>query len=232
MRSTDEGWGEVEDPGPLFGPTVVRWYPVIQWFDGAGFADLLRSTSLYRRIDQATREPLLDAIAERIRSQMGTERHAVTSGCSGSDSVPADCRAESSTPAIRGGRQPRLRRQVVAPRGDADRSTVGRLIEGHLDRGHRGETPPIPGVRSSQVIPPIVLAGLLAGMGLGSPGGRKLAIVGSVVVSALWGLGIGAANDLLTGLAAAGLAAANVAVGAAVGAVIGWVVRRADAYSN
>jgi hypothetical protein len=68
---TDEGWGPVTDPGSLFGPTIVRWYPAVQWFDRDGFADLLRSTSLYRRLDSNVREPLLDAIAERIRTQMG-----------------------------------------------------------------------------------------------------------------------------------------------------------------
>jgi hypothetical protein len=68
---TGEGWGLVEDPGSLFGPTIVRWYPAVQWFDGAGFADLLRTASLYRRLDSDVREPLLDAIAERIRTQMG-----------------------------------------------------------------------------------------------------------------------------------------------------------------
>jgi len=71
VRMTDEGWGLVTDPGSLFGPTIVRWYPAVQWFDGDGFADLLRSTSLYRRLDSHVREPLLDAIAERIRTQMG-----------------------------------------------------------------------------------------------------------------------------------------------------------------
>ena len=71
VRTTNEGWGTAEDPGPLFGPTIVRWYPLVQWFDGAGFADLLRSTSLYRRLDPRIREPLLTAIAERIRTQMG-----------------------------------------------------------------------------------------------------------------------------------------------------------------
>ena len=54
----------------MFGPTIVRWYPTVQWFDGAGFADLLRSTSIYRRLDTEVREPLLDAIAERIRTRM------------------------------------------------------------------------------------------------------------------------------------------------------------------
>ena len=48
----------------------MRWYPLVQWFDGAGFADLLRSTSVYRRLDPAVREPLLEAIAERIRTEM------------------------------------------------------------------------------------------------------------------------------------------------------------------
>jgi hypothetical protein len=55
----------------LFGPTIVRWYPTVQWFDGDGFADLLRSTSLYRALDPDVREPLLDAVAERIRTRMG-----------------------------------------------------------------------------------------------------------------------------------------------------------------
>jgi len=71
VRITDEGWGLVEDPGGLFGPTIVRWYPTVQWFNGEGFADLLRSTSLYRKLDRDVREPLLDAIAERIRTRMG-----------------------------------------------------------------------------------------------------------------------------------------------------------------
>jgi SAM-dependent methyltransferase len=71
VRTTGEGWGLVDDPGGLFGPTVVRWYPTVQWFDADGFADLLRSTSLYRRLGRDIREPLLDAIAERIRTRMG-----------------------------------------------------------------------------------------------------------------------------------------------------------------
>jgi SAM-dependent methyltransferase len=71
VRSTSAGWGEVDDPGGFFGPTIVRWYPTVQWFDGDGFADLLRSTSLYRKLDPDIREPLLNAIAERICSGMG-----------------------------------------------------------------------------------------------------------------------------------------------------------------
>ena len=71
VRSTDVGWGLVEDPGGLFGPTIVRWYPTVQWFNAEGFADLLRSTSLYRGLDRDVREPLLDAVAERIRTRMG-----------------------------------------------------------------------------------------------------------------------------------------------------------------
>jgi hypothetical protein len=43
---TGEGWGLVQDPGGLFGPTIVQWYTAVQWFDGDGLADLLRSTSL------------------------------------------------------------------------------------------------------------------------------------------------------------------------------------------
>jgi SAM-dependent methyltransferase len=70
VRMTDDGWGLVDDPG-RFGATLVRWYPAVQWFDGHGFADLLSSTSLYRRLASDVREPLLDAIAERIRTQLG-----------------------------------------------------------------------------------------------------------------------------------------------------------------
>lgn len=71
VRGTGEGWGLASDPGGLFRPPVIRWYSTVQWFDGAGFADLLRSTSLYRSLDVDVREPLLDAVAERIRTQMG-----------------------------------------------------------------------------------------------------------------------------------------------------------------
>ena len=70
VRATEQGWGAVDGPAGLFGPPVVRWYPTVQWFDGAGFADLLRSTSVYRSLDHDVREPLLDAIAERIRTRM------------------------------------------------------------------------------------------------------------------------------------------------------------------
>ena len=58
-------------PAACSAPTIVRWYPAVQWFDGAGFADLLRSQSLYRRLDNDVGEPLLEAIAERIRTRMG-----------------------------------------------------------------------------------------------------------------------------------------------------------------
>src|SRR5262249_54570633 len=70
VRSTSECWGPIEDPGDLFGPTITRWYPTVQWFTGDGFADLLRTLTPYRRLDPDVREPLLDAIAERIRTQM------------------------------------------------------------------------------------------------------------------------------------------------------------------
>ncbi len=71
VRATDKGWGQVTDPGERFGPTIVRWYPTVQWFDAEGFTDLLRSLSIYRRLDRDVREPLLDAVAERIRTRMG-----------------------------------------------------------------------------------------------------------------------------------------------------------------
>ncbi|MYS22146.1 MULTISPECIES: class I SAM-dependent methyltransferase [unclassified Streptomyces] len=76
VGATTEGWGAGEgapvgEPGGLFGPAIVRCYPTVQWLDGDGFADLLRSTSLYRVLGAEVREPLLDAIAERIRDRMG-----------------------------------------------------------------------------------------------------------------------------------------------------------------
>jgi SAM-dependent methyltransferase len=71
IRATEVGWGQVESPGDLFGPTIMRWYPTVQWLDGEGFADLLRSTSIYRTLNPDVRDPLLDAIAERVRTQMG-----------------------------------------------------------------------------------------------------------------------------------------------------------------
>jgi SAM-dependent methyltransferase len=67
----DEARAAGFDWSPLFEPATVRWYPSVRWFDGAGFADLLRTNSPYRKLDPAVREPLLDAIAERIRTRMG-----------------------------------------------------------------------------------------------------------------------------------------------------------------
>ncbi len=72
VRAHNQGWGPPNDEREgWFGPTTVRWYPTVQWFDGDGFADLLRSTSTYRSLDHDVREPLLHAIAERIRTHMG-----------------------------------------------------------------------------------------------------------------------------------------------------------------
>lgn len=72
VRATDEGWGPPnEDPDGWFGSTIVRWYPTVQWLDGLGMADLLRSNSLYRELDEPVREQLLDAIANRIRTDFG-----------------------------------------------------------------------------------------------------------------------------------------------------------------
>jgi SAM-dependent methyltransferase len=71
VRATDTGWGLVDGPGDLFGLTTVRWYPTVRWFDGQGFADLLRSQSTCRRLSPEVREPLLEEIAERIRTRMG-----------------------------------------------------------------------------------------------------------------------------------------------------------------
>jgi len=72
VRATSTGWGPGnEDTEGFFGPTTVRWYPTVQWLDGAAIADLLRSHSPYRRLDRDVREPLLDAVAERVRTRIG-----------------------------------------------------------------------------------------------------------------------------------------------------------------
>jgi hypothetical protein len=78
VRATDEGWGLVEDPGALFGPTTVRWYPTVQWFDGNGFADLLRSTSLYRKLDPASVSPCSTPSRSASAPGWATGRHAGT----------------------------------------------------------------------------------------------------------------------------------------------------------
>jgi SAM-dependent methyltransferase len=81
VRATSDGWGPPnDDRDGLFGPTVVRWYPTEQHFDGAGFANLLRTLSVYRQLDASLREPLLDAIAQRIRTDLGDHatRHYLT----------------------------------------------------------------------------------------------------------------------------------------------------------
>jgi SAM-dependent methyltransferase len=72
LRTTDSGWGPIKGPADgLFGPTTVTWCPMVQWFDGAGFADLLRSLSIYRDLAPDIREPLVTAVADRIRTRMG-----------------------------------------------------------------------------------------------------------------------------------------------------------------
>ncbi|MEZ5226335.1 MAG: methyltransferase domain-containing protein [Acidimicrobiales bacterium] len=72
VRATSRGWGPPnEDTEGFFGPTTVRWCPTVQWFDGSGIADHLRSLSPYRRLDDDVREPLLDAIADRVRTRLG-----------------------------------------------------------------------------------------------------------------------------------------------------------------
>ena len=81
VRGTSMGWGPPnEDTHGFFGPTTVRWYPTVQWFDGDGIADHLRTNSPYRRLDEAVREPLLDAIADRVRIRMDDRvgRHYLT----------------------------------------------------------------------------------------------------------------------------------------------------------
>jgi len=71
VRATSQGWGPPnQDTEGFFGETTVRWYPQVKWFDGEGMVDHLRSMSPYRRLDESTREPLLAAIADRIRTQL------------------------------------------------------------------------------------------------------------------------------------------------------------------
>ncbi len=79
VRATDQGWGRPnEDVARLFSPPIARWYPTVQWLDGEGFADLLRSTSLYRQLDHTVREPLLE----------GRRTHPHTDGRSSTTPLP------------------------------------------------------------------------------------------------------------------------------------------------
>ena len=73
----DEAMAEPTPWGPpnvdlegLFDAPVVRWYEVVQELDGEGFADMLRTQSLYRQLPASQRESLLDAIAERVRTDL------------------------------------------------------------------------------------------------------------------------------------------------------------------
>jgi hypothetical protein len=62
-------WPRIPAPCPARRPCAgIR--PCSEWVHRGGFAALLRSTSLYRSLDRDIREPLLDAIAERIRTRM------------------------------------------------------------------------------------------------------------------------------------------------------------------
>ncbi|MEU4240088.1 class I SAM-dependent methyltransferase [Actinoplanes sp. NPDC026619] len=67
----DEARAAPADWSDRFEQPTVLWYPAVQWLDGAGFADMLRTNSPYRKLAPAVREPLLDAIADRIRTRMG-----------------------------------------------------------------------------------------------------------------------------------------------------------------
>ena len=57
-------------PGRPVQPDDRSLVPHVLWFDGAGFADQLRTFSFYRKLGADVREPLLDAIAERIRTRL------------------------------------------------------------------------------------------------------------------------------------------------------------------
>ena len=70
-REDDVEVATLDAPAGLFGPAVIRSYPTVQWFDGAGFADHLRSLSLYRTLPAEIREPLAAAVADRIRTRLG-----------------------------------------------------------------------------------------------------------------------------------------------------------------
>jgi SAM-dependent methyltransferase len=62
-----EMYAETADLHERFSPGNPAWgHPPLE-----GFADLLRSNSLYRELGPEVREPLLDAVAERIRTRMG-----------------------------------------------------------------------------------------------------------------------------------------------------------------
>jgi SAM-dependent methyltransferase len=92
VRATNPGWGSVEDPGPLFGPTIVQWYPLVQWFDGAGFADLFSARPRYTDgSNQKFVSPFSTPSPNGSEHRWATEHHAATWGSSVLDSLVTDC---------------------------------------------------------------------------------------------------------------------------------------------
>ena len=72
---------DTSDTADLFERPVLRWYPQVQHFDAHGYAEHLRTTSLYGSLTADVREPLLSAIERRIRVRMGdhaTRRYIVS----------------------------------------------------------------------------------------------------------------------------------------------------------
>jgi SAM-dependent methyltransferase len=78
VRTTDEGWGLVDDPGGLFGPTIVRWYRTVHWFNGDGFTDLLRSTSPSAGSIATSVSPCSTPSPSASARGWATKHHAVT----------------------------------------------------------------------------------------------------------------------------------------------------------
>ena len=72
VRATrdERGVGTELRPGRPVRPDDRSLVPTVLWFDGAGYADHLRTLSIYRKLRADVRELLLDAIAERIRTRL------------------------------------------------------------------------------------------------------------------------------------------------------------------
>jgi SAM-dependent methyltransferase len=84
MAGVERVIGRAPDPSEtdlLFQSPVLRWYRQVQHFDGHGYVEHLRTTSLYGSLGAEVREPLLSAIEQRIRDRMdnkATRRYLIS----------------------------------------------------------------------------------------------------------------------------------------------------------
>lgn len=73
IAALESALGRVPDGSSTAGrfrPPVIRWYQHEQWFDSKEYIEHVSTSSMYANLAAQVREPLLDAVAERIRTSM------------------------------------------------------------------------------------------------------------------------------------------------------------------